>query len=235
MKKALLLWSLVLLSPVGVAWSQDKQPEGKTTEATELEGKLLVQAKDKQAALFSKQNFPALATVAIGLIGTLVSLSAAWAKDLNATAQRIRVLEDAMKRAQFWDTWSKALATVDPEANTADLKAQLKAEILAAAEPVQLLFRKPPENAPRLAGLAEFLSFRSSLSRFRRWLLLYKPPRGRAWVPRIFFYYYVMTIPLRPFLSSHSMVFSVIYSLVLALFFRWLSAWAEKPHAVRLH
>jgi hypothetical protein len=234
-KKALLLWSLMLLSPLGLAWSQEKQSEGKPTESTELEGKVLAQVKDKQAALFSKQNFPALATVAIGLVGTLVSLSAAWAKDLNATAQRIRVLEDAMKRAQFWDTWSKALATVDPEANTADLKAQLKAEILASAEPVQQLFHKTPANTPSLAGLADYLSFRSSLSRFRRWLLLYKPPRGRAWVPRIFFYYYLMTIPLRPFLSSHSMVFSVIYSLVMALFFRWLSAWAEKPHVVRQH
>jgi hypothetical protein len=235
LKKALLLWSLVLLSPVGAAWSQDKQPEGQTAGATELEGKLLVQVKDKQAALFSKENFPALATLAIGLIGTLVSLSAAWAKDLNATAQRMRVLEDATKRALFWDTWSKALATVDPEANTADLRAQLKAEILAAAEPVHQLFRKPPANAPRVTSLAGYLSFRSSLSRFRRWLLLYKPPRGRAWVPRIFFYYYLMTIPLRPFLSRHSMVFSVVYSLVLALFFRWLSAWAEKPHVVREH
>jgi hypothetical protein len=67
----------------------------------------------------------------------------------------------------------------------------------------------------------------------RRWLLLYKPPRPRAWIPRIFFYYYyILSIPIRPFITTHTVAFAVVYNLVVAFFFRWLSAWAEKPRVV---
>jgi hypothetical protein len=233
MKKTWLWCSLGVLSLVGTAWSQDKHPDNASDQVTSVENAIVLQVQkaDKQSKIFTKENFPALATVALGLIGTLLSVSAAWAKDLNATAKRLRVLEDAMKRAQFWDTWSKALATVDPESNTEDLRARVKAEILAAADSVQVAFRKPPAKVSPGTPPAQV----SSLSRFRRWFLLYKPSRPRAWVPRIFFYYYVLSIPIRPMVTTHTVLFAVVYNLIVAFFFRWLSIWADKPSVVQAH
>ncbi len=129
----------------------------------------------------------------IGLVGTLVTVIATWAKDLNSSAHRIRTLDEATKRAVFWDTWSKALAAADPEASLATLTSKVKTEVLAAAESVEKAFHVlAVQQASEAHAIQEHQRSRDSIPRLRRWLLLYKPPRARAWIPRIFFYIYLL-------------------------------------------
>ena len=89
MKKTLLWCSLGVLSLVGTAWSQDKHPDNASDQVTSVENAIVLQVQkaDKQSKIFTKENFPALATVALGLIGTLLSVSAAWAKDFECYRQ----------------------------------------------------------------------------------------------------------------------------------------------------
>jgi hypothetical protein len=181
-------------------------------------------------------------TLACGLVGTLVAVTATWAKDLGASAQRIRILDEATKRALFWDTWSKALANADPEANAADLRSKVKIEIAAAAQSVEEVYHKPATRQPSAhVAVSQYQEHRSSLSRIRRWFLLYKPPRWRAWVPRLFFYIYVLEASLAPFapfvrrggyMGFPDRLVMFLGSVLAALVFRWLSIWAERPRAL---
>jgi len=167
----------------------------------------------------------------IGLVGTLVTVIATWAKDLNASAHRIRTLDEATKRAAFWDTWSKALAAADPEASSAALTFKVRTEVLAAAESVEKAFHALAlQQASEARALQERQRSRDSVSRFRRWFLLYKPPRARAWIPRTFFYLYVVYTPIFPFMDDSTEAWAAVGGgLVLVMLFRWLSIWAERP------
>ncbi len=170
----------------------------------------------------------------IGLVGTLVTVIATWAKDLNASAHRIRTLDEATKRAVFWDTWSKALAAADPQASQATLTSKVKTEVLAAAETVEKAFHVlAVQQASEAHAIQEHQRSQDSIPRLRRWLLLYKPPRARAWIPRIFFYIYLFYTPFFPFLmGSDERWASVGGGLILIFVFRGLSIWAEKPRGV---
>jgi hypothetical protein len=72
---------------------------------------------------------------------------------------------------------------------------------------------------------------------FRRWLLLYKPPRALAWLPRLFFYIYgvLIVVSLIEWIASKdanqtdNATSLLIGSLVLCAIFRPLSVWLEKP------
>jgi hypothetical protein len=171
---------------------------------------------------------------AIGLVGTLVTVIATWAKDLNASAQRIRTLDEATKRAAFWDTWSKAMAAADPEANQATFTFKVKNEVLAAADSVEKAFHVlAVQQATDANVLREHEHSLDSISRVRRWLLLYRPPRVRAWIPRTFFYFYVIETPL---LAIFQMIgtggkFGFLLSLAAVFIFRSVSIWAEGPRA----
>lgn len=175
---------------------------------------------------------------AIGLLGTLVTVAVTLAKDLGASAQRVRTLDEATKRATFWDTWSKALAAVDPEASPAALRSKVKVEVLAAAESVEKAFDVlAAQRASDGQALREHQRSQGSTSWFRRWFLLYKPPRARAWIPRVFFYLYVMDIVYLPFVlphppgsTNHADVLGLVLGCVIAaVFFRWLSIRLERP------
>jgi len=177
---------------------------------------------------------------ALGLAGTLISIVFSWAKELNASAQRMRALDEATRRTAFWDAWLKAhLATSEANEDVEMLKSRVRAELSAAASPVEEAYRQRaalvhPGNVDRAA----YQDFRRSLSRSRRWLLLYKPPRALAWVPRLFFYGSLVEALAIPFTlidpaERQDWQYGVIGILFLLVMFRALSIWAEKPTAVR--
>jgi len=188
----------------------------------------------------SISDYIALGTLASGLVGTLVAVTATWAKDLDASAHRLRILDEATKRALFWDTWSKTLASADPEANAVDLRSKVKSEVAAAAQLVEEVYHKPaPSALSAPVAPSQYQQYRSSLSRTQRWFLLYKPPRWRGWIPRFFFYIYAIEAPIIPFVPLASENGSLLVSLgmflgfvLFALFFRQLSIWAERPRAL---
>jgi hypothetical protein len=64
-------------------------------------------------------------------------------------------------------------------------------------------------------------------SRWRRWLLLYKPSRKVAWLPRVFFYYFAAFFVIVSFIDPAP---AVEASLILLVFlFRYLSIRLDRP------
>ena len=173
----------------------------------------------------------------IGLVGTLVTALATWARDLNSTAQRIRTLDEATKRAAFWDTWYKAMSAADPQLNASELASKVRTEIAAAAESVEKAFCVlAVQRASEAQQASQHQRAQHSVSRVRRWLLLYKPPRARAWIPRLFFYLYLVYTPFFPFIGPRKepseAAVGVLGGVLMIIIFRALAYWAEKPRAV---
>lgn len=182
-----------------------------------------------------EQHAPLIGAIVglVGLVGTLMTAIATWAKDLNSQGRRIRTLDEATKRVSFWDTWSKALAAADSGQNQAILGSKVKTEVLAAAGSVEKAFHALAlEQASEAQAHQKQEQDRGSVNRLRRWFLLYKPARRWAWVPRCFFYIYVIEAPLVPFLPEPqdlpSRVFMSFSVILAAIFFRWLSIRVEK-------
>jgi hypothetical protein len=71
-----------------------------------------------------------------------------------------------------------------------------------AAESIEALFKA---DSPKILAQAKSADLRvQQLPRWRRWLLFYKPPRARAWIPRLIFYSYFFLGPIQLPLQFHS-------------------------------
>ncbi len=66
-------------------------------------------------------------------------------------------------------------------------------------------------------------------SKIRRLFLLYKPPRKRAWLPRFYFYASVAMAFSAPFQTKDQIVALLLGSIIIAIPFRFLSVWLERP------
>jgi len=180
-----------------------------------------------------------VSVVTIG--GTLITILATWGRDLNSAARRIRILDEATKRIAFWSVWSQALATADPQADAAPRIAKIESECEAAAAAVNEAYcALAVEQATEAKAIKRHEDEKHAIPRWRERLVLYKPPRGRAWYPRVFFYTYAVSvvcavgydIAVLMQLAKPVPAFGwigVVTCLVLAIFFRWWSLWLEKP------
>lgn len=98
-----------------------------------------------------------------------------------------------------------------------------------AAKTVEEAFPKPvTQSTTGPAAVADYQSSRATLRWYRRWLLLYKPARPRAWVPRVFFYLMAVELIALPFIlfdpeERDDWIYGVIGVLALTLLFRGLS------------
>lgn len=195
-----------------------------------------------------------LATGSLGLIGTLIGVGVTWVKGRSASTQRIRVLDEATKRILFWDAWLDSSTKANLAEELGKLESRIRGEMLAAAKMVGDTFESFQAEVPTdMERLIEYERFRASISRFRRWLLLYRPPRARAWIPRFFFYYIIVALPwliymgfssgtatasdqagagasMSPLFSAVSFAIAGLASIVL---YRALSVWAERPPYMR--
>ena len=186
----------------------------------------------------------ALISGALALTGTLISFAVSWAKDFSASAQQTKALEEATKRATFWEAWLKAqVAAADPSDNSAELKHRVRVELCAAADLIERVCREratasavfplPAAFGQQVAPLPAS-SARAPIPWYRRWLLLYKPVRAVAWLPRIFFYacvaemIFILFSLLDPS-ERQDWQYAVIAFVFLIAIFRGLSVWAEKP------
>ena len=178
---------------------------------------------------------------AFSLVGTMVTLVVAWARDLSISAQRTRALDEATKRAVFWDTWLKSYLAIsqDPQEISA-AKDKTQHELATVALTVEHLFRPsgakphellPPSDEPQMVSARPLAWFPRFVLLVRRWFLLYRPARPIAWLPRLFFYTYVavlLTIPLK--LKDPEWRSLLLGSVILIAAFRGLAVWTEKPH-----
>jgi hypothetical protein len=129
----------------------------------------------------TKETATVVAAV-IGLVGALAGVAVSWFNSTSATAQRMRVYQEATGRVSFWDDWLKArlAAGTSPE-ETARLQARVQNELCVAVEYVEGVVRGEKARAA-------YHVMRQNLVNVRRWFLLYKPSRGRAWMARIMFF-----------------------------------------------
>jgi hypothetical protein len=166
----------------------------------------------------------------IGLAGTLLTVAVAWAKDLNSSAKRIRIIDEATKRVQFWDTWLKAVDGIGYE-EIGLAKEKARGQVLAVSEAVEIAFHNIA--AAKTGAEIYFELKRQSLSHVRRWFLLYKPARARAWIPRVLFYIYIILAIFLfvelAFLNARFPKTLVVVSFLIAIFFRYLSLTLEQP------
>jgi hypothetical protein len=172
----------------------------------------------------------------LGLAGTVITAALSWIKDRDQSANRIRVIEEANKRVRFWDSWSKMITPLGAAEEAEQWRSKAKAEALDASKSVEAIFASH-SVVQDLARSSDFQSRRKAIPSFRRWLLLYKPPRALAWLPRLFFYIYgvLIVVSLIEWIVSKdanqtdNATSLLIGSLVLCAIFRPLSVWLEKP------
>lgn len=176
-----------------------------------------------------------------GLIGAVVSLAGfvgPWLRARSSEQKRLQLLDQAAKQVSFWELWLRAQQLAQPSDRFEAIKSIVQRELDAASQTVLKATTQVPSAASAAAMLAPAGARPSGI---RRWLLLYRPPRAWAWIPRVFFYMYAFYFVFLPlswifpgFLSrgnASSEVSLWITSLFLMLFFRYLSVRSERPKA----
>lgn len=175
---------------------------------------------------------------AFGLAGTLIPAVVSWSHDRDAASARLRKLDEATKKVAFWEQWLKlSTQTCEPANRDSILRVQKELALLA-----ELL-----ENDSTLAQAAmlkqrskstEFQQKVNAMPLWRRLLLLYKPARSLAWIPRLFFFIgLILALILLITLLDPTKEFppkdlAIVESMLLVwmAIFRSLSHSLEQPH-----
>src|ERR1039458_1049622 len=63
--------------------------------------------------------------IAIPAAAILVPALLTWARDLDATARRMRQLDEQNKIVSFWDNWMKTVSSVVPQEEDRNAKTEL--------------------------------------------------------------------------------------------------------------
>lgn len=147
--------------------------------------------------------FFAVLIASIPIATFLVQTILTWAKDLGASARRIRQLEEQSKVVAFWDSWIKteALLKTSSESNLdvkgeetiAFIRNEARRELSRVGEEALFIYRKG-EYAPLLRfklTFEEFHTYRSALPWYRRALLLYKAPNPQAKLQKVLFHFVI--------------------------------------------
>jgi hypothetical protein len=127
-------------------------------------------------------NLAAIIGGATALLSTLVTVAFSWFKDRGASAQRLSKLDEASKRISLLESWFNARSRIAPD--------EIGVAKPLVLEELDLAFRevKDLHEKARISPATVSAQQRAKVGWFRRLLLLYPPPRKRAWVPRVFFY-----------------------------------------------
>ena len=121
----------------------------------------------------AKWVLPLAVTAVIGLSSAVFT----WAKDWNASARRSRLLDEATKRVQFWDTWLKA-SSENGTVLTEPQKEMARTEVARVAELTYRYYQSAllQDTWTR----QEYKVYRERIGVFRQFFLLYRPPNPAA-------------------------------------------------------
>jgi hypothetical protein len=137
-------------------------------------------------------------------------------------------IDEATKKTQLIESWYRTRLSLAPDQAGAAKSALLR-ELDSALESVRDL--APPVVSP--SSVLE-QSRIAHLGKLRRWFLLYRPSRRRAWVPRAFFYTFAL-YPVALFAAFLSdpvglqkdewmgIAYLLIGDVALSLLFRWFA------------
>jgi hypothetical protein len=179
----------------------------------------------------------ALAGGAVGLASTFIVFFAGLLRERSATRRREKAVDDLTKHVAFWDSWLRAYSQAQSPERLDLLKGAAESELSAAAEAFLRI-------RPSLTELSHSAIVRAPRSKLRRALLIYYPPRKRAWMPRAFFYlsslYFIgvllsllLLLPTAPGTSLRSMqlgelILTLVIVLALIFLFRRLAVRLEE-------
>jgi hypothetical protein len=187
---------------------------------------------------FSDDVQRGLVAGAFGLVGTLVPAVISWSHDRDAASARLRKLDEATKKVAFWEQWLK-LSTQICGPDDGDCIARVRKELALLAELLENDSTLAQADMVKQRGRStEFQEKVHAMSTWRRLLLLYKPARALAWVPRLFFFmgFFLAALMLFTLLdSTHEFSYKDLAIVEVMLFiwmaiFRSLSQWLEQPH-----
>jgi hypothetical protein len=127
----------------------------------------------------------------LGLIGSLLPVVFNWLKDRDVRATRSRELDEAIKVVAFWQAWHVASNAIGTPID-AETRSRATDQLELAGKKVDSLFEFwRPTTYLRQIDRDTFIQKRKSLSFPQRWLLLYKPGRRVAWIPRLVLLAYI--------------------------------------------
>ncbi len=156
--------------------------------------------------------------IGIPLASIAVPAILTWARDLDATARRVRRLDEQSKIVAFWENWLKIVSSTSPTAENYDLKTEKIIEVttyharfaLAEAGKAAVLIYRIDEFRPHWEfklDYAGFQRYRASLPWYRRAFLLYKAPNPSAQLAKVRFYAILagsfITVPINLFLDRN--------------------------------
>lgn len=151
-------------------------------------------AKDGHVSIIDSEWFRSLALAAIGLLGTMTPVLVGWLRDRDATAERTRQFDQASKAVAFWKAWYEAIAPMDSGSDAQFWRERARSQMWLASCAVEDLI-KPRAGLRQSSPENPFFAVRRKFPWWKRWMLAYKPPRLRAWIPRAVFYSYVFLGP----------------------------------------
>jgi hypothetical protein len=151
----------------------------------------------------------AVVTGLFALAATLLTAALTWFHDHGISAQRTHLLEEANKRLALWDQWLKVVGQL-PEPIEKDDLVKIKNDMVSLANLLETSSRSLRDELVVQKTEDKALTIKvEELPTWRRWLLLYRPYRSIAWLPRIFFYIGALSIAfdiLRPIVGFHHFI-----------------------------
>ncbi len=187
---------------------------------------------------FSDEVQKGLVAGAFGLVGTVIPAVVSWSHDRDAASARLRKLDEATKKVAFWEQWlNLSTQTCDPANRDSISRVQKELGLLAE----MLEHDSTQAQAAMLKQRSKSTEFQQKVTAmplWRRLLLLYKPARPLAWVPRLFFFtgLILAAFLMLSLFDSDKEFPPKDLAIVEAMLFVWmaifrsLSHWLEQPH-----
>ncbi len=191
---------------------------------------------------FSADVQKGLIAGAFGLAGTLVPAIITWSHERDAASARNRKLDEATKKIAFWEQWLKLSSQICEPSNS-DSATRVQKELNLLAEMLANDSEAAQSEMIRQRGkTTAFQQKVHSMPFLRRCLLLYKPARGLAWFPRLFFFIglflallmlFTLFDPTAEFGRKDLAIVEFMLFIWMAIFW-YLSKWFEQPHTSSL-
>jgi hypothetical protein len=150
---------------------------------------------------------------AIPFLAILVPAILTWARDLDATARRIRRVDEQSKVITFWENWSRAESSIVPAEKSRDYEAEalisslrrtVRRELADAGRGVLRIYKLEESRSFHRFPYTylQFRRYRARLPWMRRPLLLYRAPNPRSVSPKALFHVATAEIVLGPIIKA---------------------------------